>query len=678
MTDETENVPKTEQEVPNDPESEKEVKEDAKEEVKDLIPEFYSQHGGDPRLIDIAASVWLSGIPTDFITDTYEQFCETIKNIMKMGHKLDVSTVSKIVRIPNLDSNAKNSEHALRALICFSDKKHIYRMMTREAEFAKEEMKVELIEELPSDALEISEDDKCLLLNGLVEAEDAGDDVDVGGGDDDEIDELMDHDDEGGHDEHEEDEESDVKKEEEKGSEKKEKKPEPPKKKVYEDEDEKAPFEMYWDGAPEFQWRLCEGPRDEKKLIIDNLLWADLNNVFIYRTIQKSTTCEINFPTRFNSDGNRTCHGKLTLFFPGNVAIMDEALKHLVYFRSGDGRRIKVFLPQTTVSLKRKEEFEGKLGRVIKPTERMMQLIVKILPDGYTPTLDEACAWFPLQAVIQCDLVNDEMGNPCAVVKFETAEEAVAAHAGKSFVTIVQKSMITVKDSEGNEKEEEKETETHCNVFMRGVEAHFGSLLTYYDQRKKVLEQRKKTASTGSQQRPQQAGGKRQAGSTIRGPAQKKRAPSPSPKRGGHKDGGGASRGNARNVGRGGGQRRSSPPPRSSPRGGGARGGPSSRGAPRGGGRGGISRSSDRPKSSPRSSSYRNDSFSSSSHHRQPARAEAFGNYGYGQFENRYNSSNVDPFGRPVYGNSAFNSSSSSSSFHRGDDRSGFFERRRY
>lgn len=89
---------------------------------------------------------------------------------------------------------------------------------------------------------------------------------------------------------------------------------------------------------------------------------------------------------------------------------MDEALKHLVYFRSGDGRRIKVFLPQTTVSLKRKEEFEGKLGRVIKPTERMMQLIVKILPDGYTPTLDEACAWFPLQAVIQCDLVNDEMG----------------------------------------------------------------------------------------------------------------------------------------------------------------------------------------------------------------------------------------------------------------------------
>lgn len=135
----------------------------------------------------------------------------------------------EIVKIfkPNLLSNISSSicgfilqEHALRALICFSDKKHIYRMMTREAEFAKEEMKVELIEELPSDALEISEDDKCLLLNGLVEAEDAGDDVDVGGGDDDEIDELMDHDDEGGHDEHEEDEESDVKKEEEKGSQK--------------------------------------------------------------------------------------------------------------------------------------------------------------------------------------------------------------------------------------------------------------------------------------------------------------------------------------------------------------------------------------------------------------------------------------------------------------------------
>uniref|UniRef100_A0A1I7TQ63 RRM domain-containing protein n=1 Tax=Caenorhabditis tropicalis TaxID=1561998 RepID=A0A1I7TQ63_9PELO len=692
MTEEAENTPTIEPEVKEEPQ----VADEKKPEEKDLVPELYRQHGGDPRECDLTNSVLLSGIPTDFLTDSYEQFDETIKTMLNISHNLNKDVIKKIFRIPVLDEKATNTTAALRALIWFTDKIQQCRCLARAKNFADHQQKVELIESLPQDFLFISEEDRTVLENGVhlkeeEEEEDiVGDEVEDG----DEVDELMEEDEEG-HDEHEED-DDDVKKEpkeegdgkkEKEGSKKSEKKEEP-KKKVYEDEDEKAPFEMEWEGAPEFQWRLCEGARDEKKLIIDNLLWADLNSVFIYRTIQRATSCEINFPARFAGEGDRGAFGKLTLLFPAFVPIMDEALKHLIYFRSGDNRRIKVFLPQTTISLKRKEEFEGKLGRLIKPTPRMHELVIKILPEDYTPTLDDACEWFPEQSVIGCELVNDEMGKPCAIVKFETAQEAVAAHASKSFVTINHQKEAKESEEKPAEKSEKEDGDseekgTQCNVFMRGVEAHFGSLLTFYDQRKKAqehsrLNRAKQIASnsSSSQKRP---------GSTIRGPAQKKRAPSP--KRGLAR---GNNSGPPRNVGRGGGAapRRSSPPrsnPRTSgsgPRGGGSRGGPRGStgrggGSNRGGGR--IS-GGDRPmnnRAAPRSNNYRSDTFSSQ---RQPARADAFSGYGYAQFENRYNSGGgggggdhrqtVDPFGRPMYNGSAFATSSSSSFNHRDDSSS--------
>ncbi|EGT48673.1 hypothetical protein CAEBREN_16231 [Caenorhabditis brenneri] len=729
MSEETENKPQGEQEVK---EEAVDTIKDEKEEEKDFVPQLYSQHGGDPRQCDLSYCVLLSGIPTDLLTDSYEQFDGTIKTMLKVGHNISKEAIKQIIRIPVLDEKALNSNKALRALIWFSDKMQQCRCLAGEKKFSEEKQKVELIEVLPEDFLQISDEDRAVLENGVHERIEENDDEDVVGDEvdedvGDEVEELLDEDE--GHDEHDEDENNESKKEEdehmeegddnEEKKEKKdddkkvEKKPEEPKKKVYEDDDEKAPFEMEWEGAPEFQWRLCEGNRDEKKLIIDNLMWADLNNVFIYRTIQKATTCEINFPTRFAGEGGRANYGKMTLYFPAFVAIMDEALKHLIYFRSGDNRRIKVFLPQTVVSLKRKEEFEGKLGRLIKPTQRMMELVIKILPEDYIPTLDDACSWFPDQSVIGCELVNDEMGRPCAVVQFETAQEAVTAHASKSFVTINRKfKKESDEKTEKSEKEDAEENDTtQCNVFMRGVEAHFGSLLTFYDQRKKAQEQNriarasKRGPSTSTTQ-------KRPAGSTIRGPAQKKRAPSPK-SRGGPPHGkdstprGGQRGGAPRNAGRGGGAsggggapRRSSPPrsharsggsgPRGPARGGGPSGGSHSRGGSggsrggsggsrggSGGSRGGRSSIGDRGVARappPRSTNYRNDFSSSSSSQRGPARADAFSGYGYASFENRYNSGgnndrpSVDPFGRPMFNTLAFShSSSSSSSFHRDD-----------
>uniref|UniRef100_A0A8R1HPK3 RRM domain-containing protein n=1 Tax=Caenorhabditis japonica TaxID=281687 RepID=A0A8R1HPK3_CAEJA len=511
-------------------------------------------------------------------------------------------------------------------------------MLGRKKDIETSGMTIESLDELPSELLEISDEDARALADLEMADDEVGEeDAESVEGGDDEHDELVnedgnEHDDES----KEKGEEGDVEKKDKKDNDGKEKEEEAPKKKVYEDEDEKAPFETNWDGAPEFQWRLCDGPRDEKKLIIDNVMWADLNNVFIYRSIQKAISCDISFPMRFTADGGKATHGKLTLFFPGFVAIMDEALKHLIYFRSGDGRRIKVLLPQTTGSLKRKEEFEEKLGRLIKPTPRMMELVIKILPENYTPNLDDACAWFPYQAVIGCDLVKDEMGKPCAIVKFETADEAVAAHAGKSFVTISQK--VTKTDSEGNEKEET--VNTNCNVFMRGVEAHFGSLLTYFDQKRKAQDQRANRRKSGP---PPE---KRPAGSTIRGPVQKKRAVSPKrphPKEQNSRFGGRG--GAARNVGR------KPSPPRNT------RGGRQS---------GGMTRPS--PKSN-----FRNEPYSRNQ--RGPSRVEAFSGYGYSQFENRFNDrQTVDPFGRPMMNNPAFGSS-----FHRDDSRySSFQDRRRY
>ncbi|VDM53139.1 unnamed protein product [Angiostrongylus costaricensis] len=239
--------------------------------------------------------------------------------------------------------------------------------------------------------------------------------------------------------------------------------------KEYVDENVEVSFEISWEGAPEFQWRLCHTPVDARRLIIENLFWADLQNVFIYRVMLKAETVDISFPMRFNIEGSKQMCGKLTMTFQWSMQIMNEAMQHLIYVRCPHGRRIKIFLPQT---VNQKEEFESKLGRVIQPTRRMHQLVVKVLPINYERELQ--CYWFSRRRSIERFFSI----SPCAIVTMANVEETVKAHSSISFVTI----------------EREGEEDWRCHVFLHGVEAHYGSLLTRWDKKKlAVFDSAKKT-----------------------------------------------------------------------------------------------------------------------------------------------------------------------------------------
>ncbi|CAI5448907.1 unnamed protein product [Caenorhabditis angaria] len=635
----------------------------------DIVTKVYAQHGGDPRLIDISYCVLLSQLPTDFMADTYDQFAECIRNLLADEHKLDPSALSQIVRIPKLEADISET-NSVRALLCFTEKTHKHRMMGRKKDFETAGMRVETLDTLPTDFLEFTDED----VNGIEENSGASYEMADEIGEDDEDDnneeeEVETKENEHGEDEleYDETEENENNKKEDESEEngkdnsktaESDEKRDDKKKKVYEDEDAKVEFETVWEGAPEFQWRIVEGSQDEKRLVIENMFFSDLQNVFMYRCMTRALKVDINVPTRYSSDGSRVLHVTMSLTFSGPFAIMEEALTHLVYFRSPDGRRIKILLPQTPGSLKRKEELEKKLGRVIKATPRMKELVVKVLPENFEPSLDLACSWFPLQSVIGCDLLHDEWGQPCAVIKFETAEEAIAAHAYKAIVKISTKTKKVDKD--GEEKEETKLT--NCNVYMRGVEAHFGSLLTNVDIKKKWLEEK-----AAKRPPPPPKSMKRPAGSTIRAPITKKtRNSSPLPPRSAPRPSRGTpTRGGPRNGPRGGGGR--GPPPFvSRPR------SPPGRRAPP------VSSSRGRgppPRSIPPRSSYSSSSSSSRPSGRPVSGFGGSGNSGssssaYGYQSDRYNERpHIDPFGRPTYssGGGGNRGGYSSSAFARSD-----------
>uniref|UniRef100_W6NUF9 Uncharacterized protein n=1 Tax=Haemonchus contortus TaxID=6289 RepID=W6NUF9_HAECO len=219
----------------------------------------------------------------------------------------------------------------------------------------------------------------------------------------------------------------------------------------------------------------------------------------------KAETVDINFPMRFNIEGSKQMYGKVTMTFQWSMQIMHEAMRHLIYVRCPLGRRIKIFLPQTTSAMKLKEEFEGKLGRTIEPTRRMHQLIVKVLPENYELTLETAKELFAPLEPVEVENVKDDADQPCAIVTMASVEDTIKAHSSTYFVTI---------------KVDDKETK--CHVFLRGVEAHFGSLLTRWDKKKNENSKKSSKRPAVSAKRPagdKAASGsaKKPRGSSIRG-----------------------------------------------------------------------------------------------------------------------------------------------------------------
>lgn len=124
---------------------------------------------------------------------------------------------------------------------------------------------------------------------------------------------------------------------------------------------------------------VCPTPADTRKLIMENVFWSDLQNVFIYRVMLKAETVDISFPMRFNIEGSKQMYGwvvlwacpcvltslsyetsckldnqilfrKVTMTFQWSMQIMHEAMRHLIYVRCPQGRRIKIFLPQSELA----------------------------------------------------------------------------------------------------------------------------------------------------------------------------------------------------------------------------------------------------------------------------------------------------------------------------------------
>ncbi|CAD6195472.1 unnamed protein product [Caenorhabditis auriculariae] len=423
----------------------------APEEIKgDKVDLIYENHGGNPSNLDLTRCLIVSSLPSSFLNDSYDIFRDCIVDLLAETFKIQPDVIDAIIRIPSLQKDAATQENALRAIVSFKNRVHKHRVFAQKKHAEESTFHVDGIEKIPEEFLKIKEEsaeeereeaateheyladeeeeeepvveedhvheDELLQED---EEEHSGDDEDAGFEMADEVgeDELGEEEEE--HEKEEEpkeqvDQEEDSKKESVKTEEAEKKK-----KKVYIDEDDNAPFVVSWEGAPEFQWRVPSDYADTRRLIIENVQWGDLRDVFIYRAMIKAENVDIQFPMRYNLDGTRPFYGKLTLLYDFNGQLLGEVIKHLIYFRSTDShRRIKIFLPQVPKAVKRKEELELKLGHLIKPTPRMFQLIVKVLPAGYEPTLDDACAWFPSQSVTDVQLENDELNQPCAIVTF--------------------------------------------------------------------------------------------------------------------------------------------------------------------------------------------------------------------------------------------------------------------
>ncbi|EYC22032.1 hypothetical protein Y032_0018g3674 [Ancylostoma ceylanicum] len=421
----------------------------------------YANHGGDPRHLDLNRCLLLSCIPSAFLTDPYDVFSNCMLDWIAQDFKVSHDVMEKIVRMPKLQSDAENPELALRAIISFKSRVYKHRVFAQKNLAAESSIKVDTLDTIPREFVEVDED--LEIADDVGEDDDGAEEHDDGEGARPEKPKVKSTRGEAHHaGEHGED-DMDGHHGAENGDESSR-----PKRKEYVDEDLEAPFEICWDGAPEFQWKLCPTPADTRRLIIENVFWADLHNIFIYRVMLKAETVDISFPMRFNIEGSKQMYGKITMTFQWSMQIMNEAMRHLIYVRCPQGRRIKIFLPQTPSAMKLKEEFEGKLGRVIQPTRRMHQLVLKVLPENYELTLEAAREMFAPYVPTEVENVKDDLGQPCAIVTMGSAEDTIKAHSSFSFVT--------VKDESG------KEYKSH--VFLRGVEPHFGSLITRWDKKK--------------------------------------------------------------------------------------------------------------------------------------------------------------------------------------------------
>uniref|UniRef100_A0A915PWJ1 RRM domain-containing protein n=1 Tax=Setaria digitata TaxID=48799 RepID=A0A915PWJ1_9BILA len=189
-----------------------------------------------------------------------------------------------------------------------------------------------------------------------------------------------------------------------------------------------------WDGAPEFQWRLCKDESDRRVVIFENVLPADIHNPWFYTALLRCKRVIMEFPLsagKIDADFNHL-YGRIEAYFQSDHPIAYCAVNNLVHIRTG-AHRVKIYLPQTKWVRKYKEILESRLGRMREPMESMRYLIVKPVSEEVTEKqIREICFKnYPIESV---RFERDMLGQRMAVLLFPTAREAVAAHSNNDFV----------------------------------------------------------------------------------------------------------------------------------------------------------------------------------------------------------------------------------------------------
>ncbi|KAL3993636.1 hypothetical protein ACH3XW_18375 [Acanthocheilonema viteae] len=189
-----------------------------------------------------------------------------------------------------------------------------------------------------------------------------------------------------------------------------------------------------WDGAPEFQWRLCKDESDRRVVIFENVLPADMHNPWFYTALLRCKRVIMEFPLsagKIDADFNHL-YGRIEAYFQSDHPIAYCAVNNLVHIRTG-AHRLKIYLPQTKWVRKYKEILESRLGRMREPMESMRYLIVKPVSDEVTEKqIREICFKnYPIESI---RFEKDMLGQRMAVLLFPTAREAVAAHSNNDFV----------------------------------------------------------------------------------------------------------------------------------------------------------------------------------------------------------------------------------------------------
>lgn len=190
-----------------------------------------------------------------------------------------------------------------------------------------------------------------------------------------------------------------------------------------------------WKGAPEFQWKTISSPNDRGKLIIDNVGVGDFFNHWLYVVISRARNVAYECsrdPKLGPSDNAMMKKGRLTLTFLDENQAMAAALNGLVFVRTRENKRLKVYLPQTPTALKMSDLLEKRLGQVRDPNEMARQLLIRdIDPEATVESVSEQVKKVNLAAqhsVQDVTIRDDALERKCAVVKFNDPESAIGVH----------------------------------------------------------------------------------------------------------------------------------------------------------------------------------------------------------------------------------------------------------